>query len=711
MKFAKMQGCGKVCEYVKRYKDTIIKVLLCMLPPILFEVWFRIFVLDTNASLVPAICYGAVVGSVIYFLTGWFTKKVGKIIFCICNSFIAIYFIVQLIYHHIFQVFFSFASMFTVGFDAFEFYKDIFSAVSKNIGPLFLYVLTTAVLCVTFCLFCHWEKVSWKKQLTRGSLFLCFVVVFRFSTILDGTGEMTAYALYTKEWSQIVGAEKLGIFVLAEKDILSLLGFHGSSEDLDDIVIIKRPTTVPVTSTPMVTSTPTPTVTPEPTVAGITPTPTLSPTPTPTSTPTPTPIDTSPNVLAFDFEALAEGESNKEIKKMHEYFANEEYTLKNEYTGMFEGYNLIFITAEGFAPYAMQDGLTPTLQKLSTEGFVFNNYYCPIWYTSTIDGEFANTTGLIPNGTSSLKRLHQHGMPYAFGNMFSELGYITKAYHNHKGSYYDRDKIYPVMGYEYKGREDIGMPQRASGEYYWPASDEVMMQLTVEEYINTEPFHVYYMTVSGHLEYTFTGNQQAFENRAVVKDLPYSDRARAYISCNYELETALTYLMEQLEEAGIADRTVIVLAADHYPYGLTTEEISELTGHEVDEKFELYESTLIIWSGSMEEPVEIDKYCSSIDIIPTVANLFGLEYDSRLYMGKDILSTSDGLVVFKDKSFITEKLMYYAPTKEVILLTEEPLPENYLATMRQIVNNRFAISKGIIDLGYYKYLPSMEALE
>ena len=680
-----------------RYKE----ILLCILPPILFEVWFRFLVLDTNSSLFPAMCYGAIIGSIIYFLTGWFTQKVGKIIFCVCNSLLAIYFMVQLIYHHIFQVFFSFGTMFTVGFEALEFYKEIYSAISDNIGQLLLYILTTVVFCITFCYFCHWEKASWKKQLAQGSFFLCFIVVFRFAIVLGGTGEMTAYALYTEEWSQVVGAEKLGILVLAEKDMLSLLGFHNSGDELEDIVIIKRPTLVPETQTSVTTSTPIPVVT----VEGLTPTLTLSP------TPTQIPIDTSPNILSFDFEALAKAESDKEIKKMHEYFANEEYTLKNEYTGMFEGYNLIFITAEGFAPYAMVDGLTPTLQKLSTEGFVFHNYYSPIWFTSTIDGEFANTTGLIPDGTSSLKRMYQHGMPFALGNRFQELGYITKAYHNHKDTYYDRDKIYPVMGYEYKGRTGIGMPKRADGDYFWPGSDEIMMQLTTGEYINTEPFHVYYMTVSGHLEYNFFGNQMAMANEDIVKDLPYSDPARAYIACNYELEKGLTHLVEQLEQAGIAERTVIVLAADHYPYGLKKEAISELIGHEVDEKFELYESTLIIWSGSMKEPIEVDKYCSSIDIIPTIANLFGLEYDSRLHMGKDILSTSESLVVFRDKSFITEKLMYYAPTQEVTLLTDEELPTDYLETMKQIVDNRFTISKGIIDLGYYKYLPSMEELE
>ena len=114
---------------------------------------------------------------------------------------------------------------------------------------------------------------------------------------------------------------------------------------------------------------------------------------------------------------------------------------------------------------------------------------------------------------------------------------------------------------------------------------------------------------------------------------------------------------------------------------------------------------MILWSPSMETPVEVKKCCMSVDIVPTLANLFGLAYDSRLYMGKDILSDTAGLVIFADKSFLTDKVKYNASDGEVISLTGEELPAAYLETMKQVVSNRFKVSKGIIDLDYYSYLP------
>lgn len=700
-------------------KQELLRCGLCLGLPVLFEVLYQLLVLGGSIGTFYMAFYAVLVGGAVYVATGFLPELAGKIVYCVVNSLLWLYFVVQVVYYYVFEVFFSFASIFAVGTDVMDFKSTIGNAIIANIWNILVYFLLLVACCIFFCMKCDLDKKSWKSRLILVGGWLLAILLFRGSLFLGGTGETSPHSLYAKDWNEKLGAEKLGMLVLAEKDIISLVKGDDMSEELEDIVIVDRP----VIQTPVPTNQPeettAPTKTPSPTGAAVndTPTPQLTglsdvtvtpsatPTPTLSPTPTPTPIDTSPNVLNIDFTALAEAEKNKEIKTLHEYFASEEYTLKNEYTGMFEGYNLIMITAEGFAPYAMQEGLTPTLLKMANEGFVFNNYYSPIWMTSTIDGEFVNCTGLLPDRYYSLRRMIGHDMRFCFGHMFGELGYVTNAYHNHSYSYYDRDETHPSMGYTYKGR---GNGLKVTKQ--WPGSDLEMMELSVPEYIGSEPFHVYYMTVSGHMEYNFSGNRMAYINKEAVADLPYSDQAKAYIACNYELEKAMAYLVEQLEAAGVADRTVIALATDHYPYGLEKETIDELVGHEVEENFELYESTLIIWSPSMEKPVKVDKYCSAIDIAPTLANLFGLEYDSRLYMGKDILSTSEGLVMFQDKSFITDRLMYDAGTGKVTYLTEEELPEDYVKIMKQIVKNRFKISKGIIDLDYYSYLPKEDAV-
>ena len=236
-----------------------------------------------------------------------------------------------------------------------------------------------------------------------------------------------------------------------------------------------------------------------------------------------------------------------------------------------------------------------------------------------------------------------------------------------------------------------------------------MMQVTLPEYITEQTFHTYYMTVSGHMEYTFIGNSMAAKNKEYVKDLPYSEDCKAYIAANKELDLALEYLLAELDKAGVLDKTVIAMSADHYPYGLTQEEINELAGHEVEENFELYKNNFILWNSKIKEPIVIDKYSSSLDIMPTLYNLFGIDYDSRLFMGQDILSDAPALVMMSNQSFITDYIKYNSKTGEVEMLQNVTLPENYLKGYISIVKNKFNVSGSIIKNNFYhKILPYLE---
>ncbi len=410
------------------------------------------------------------------------------------------------------------------------------------------------------------------------------------------------------------------------------------------------------------------------------------------------------NTLDIDFVNLIANESNEKIKNMHIYFNSVEPTQKNEYTGLFKGKNLIFITAEGLDSIAIDETLTPTLYKMATNGIVFNNYYQPIFPVSTSDGEYMNMNSLIPKeGVWSMYRSSFIDMPFAIGNMFNKLGYKTNAYHNHTYTYYDRDKSHPNMGFDYLGCGN-GLEDRMNCKH-WPNSDYEMIEGTYYDYINAETknFATYYMTVSGHLNYNFYGNNMASRNKASVKDLPYSDAVKAYIACNMELDKAMEALLRHLEEAGILDDTLIVMGPDHYPYGLTAKEINEKSIINRDDKFDLYKTSLIMYNPAIEKVV-VDKYTSSIDILPTVYNLFGIDYDSRLLMGRDVFSPGDGLVILSDRSWITDKGKYNSITKKFNAYEGVTVDENYVESVNELVYQKFSMSSLILSNNYYSKL-------
>ena len=411
------------------------------------------------------------------------------------------------------------------------------------------------------------------------------------------------------------------------------------------------------------------------------------------------------NVLDFDLDQLSTMTANEKLQAINAYCAQLAGTNKNERTGMLADYNLILICGESFSSAAIHPEATPTLYKLASEGILFENYYNSFPNTTT-DGEYALMQGLWPDSTrnkatSSLFASRGSYLPFTLGNIFSEQRDVASwGYHNYRGSYYGRDESHPNMGYSMKFAED-GMKFTS----VWPASDLEMMEQSVDDYIGQEQFHAYYMTFSGHYEYRIGTNTIARQNWPLVKDLPYaSEQARAYLSCHIELDRAMEYLLNRLEEAGVADKTAIVIAGDHFPYGLNNKQYGELMGEEPD-AFSKFKDTLIFWVGGLEENIVVEEYCCNVDILPTILNLWGFEFDSRMLAGTDVFSDGEHVAILSDKTWLTDKVWFHTNTGEIrYLVPEEEVPADYIDRMNQLVATRFSVSSDILNQAYYNFV-------
>ncbi|WIV11294.1 alkaline phosphatase family protein [Proteiniborus sp. MB09-C3] len=632
-----------------------------------------------SSGLIFTLLFTISMAALLFIICSSFSDKINYILSSVFLGILAFIFSSQLIYYKFFRTFYTAYSLGN-GSQVLEFWRDILILIFRNVLWIILFFAPVILIIVLgqklFC-FRKIEK-SYKFSLMYFTIFLHIMSLE--AIYINGTDENSAYDLYFNSNYPVLSVEKLGLVTTVRLDFQRLISgwspslkasatelTYSSSEKSACLTYEKDPTLAEF----------------------------------------PTPIAESDkklvgeekieyNIIDIDFELLMSKEENKAIKDMHEYFKNEQPTKKNEYTGKYKGYNLILITAEGFSHYAVNKDVTPTLYKLVNEGYNFTNFYNPIWGVSTSDGEYVACTGLIPkSGVWSFYHSGKNHMPFVMGNQLKKLDYKTVAYHNHTYTYYKRDVSHPNMGYDYKGVGN-GLDVKKT----WPESDLEMMEKTIPEYISNQPFHAYYMTVSGHMQYNFFGNYISSKNKEYVKDLPYFEEGKAYIAAQIELDRALEYLLSQLEEAGIADKTLIVLSADHYPYGLKDDEIDNLAGHEVEKNFELYKSAFILYTKGMK-PVIIDRPCSSLDIIPTISNLLGLEYDSRLLMGKDIFSDSEPLVIFSNRSFITDKGNYNSLTKEFTPVDGIEIEEGYVKSISSIVRNKFYYSAKILETDYY----------
>ena len=399
----------------------------------------------------------------------------------------------------------------------------------------------------------------------------------------------------------------------------------------------------------------------------------------------------------LDFDALDAMTDDEALQTLNAYFRSVPATEKNAYTGLFKGYNLIVICAEAFSGYVIDEELTPTLYRMSQEGIVFKNHYNS-FPNLTTNGEYSLCMGLMPDlSRMSFAVSIENYLPYALGNICTENGMKAMAYHNNVGTFYNRVNTHANMGYDFRA-VDHGLDMQAGS----PSSDLEMMERTMSDYLPHAPFHAYYMTYSGHSDYDFETNEMSIKNRELVEHLEYSEPVKAYLACQLELEKAMAYLVNRLEETGMAEKTVVVLTGDHLPYGLPEEAYAELAGEEaVQQPFWQYRNSFLCWTGGLEEPVVVEDYNCTMDILPTLLNLLGFRYDSRLLAGRDVLADTTHMALLKDGSFLTDEMVYNASTGKTTWTGEED-PE-LEAQLQQYAANQFTVSSAILATDYYEF--------
>ena len=591
-------------------------------------------------------------------ITSIFNEKVNKVLTIILSFTIMLITLAQIVYYNFYNSIFSFLSLTTGTGQVLEFYEMIISVILR-VWYIFVLILVPFILFIIFKnkIF-NFNRNNYKYMLSFIAILLLSLLGIFIVVKKDNKGFYSLQRLLFKTHAPMLTIDKTGLLTMEMIDIERYI--FGFTEDVYDENINKVNQKEEIVK----------------------------------------PIEY--NKTDIDFDKLISEETNETIKNMHEYFKNIDASNKNDYTGLFKGKNLIFITAEAFDTIALSEELTPTLYKMANNSFIFNNYYQPLYPVSTSDGEYMNLTSLIPKeGVWSFSKSSKISMPYGIGNIFKKDGYVTYGFHNHNYKYYDRNKSHKNIGLTYYGCGN-GLEKKMNCKH-WPNSDKEMIDATTNYYIDNDKFMTYYMTVSGHLNYNFNGNNMAYRNKDKVKNLPYSKAVKAYYATQIELDKAMESLLKELESKNKLNDTLIVIAPDHYPYGLTTKQMNEVSTIDRSDKFEKFHTTLIMYNPNIEK-TEVNKVISSIDILPTIYNLYGIEYDSRLLIGRDIFSDNEHIVILSDRSWITDKGRYNSVTKKFTNNTDEVIDEDYINRINTIVNQKYSMSSLVLSNNYYKKL-------
>lgn len=623
----------------KILKNNLINILFLIYDELLFALMFLNNL--KKETLISSFIYILFISFIITLFTSLFNEKANRIINYIIYFLISTWFAGQFVIKNFMDTFFSF-SMFTIAEQVTSFMKEVFLVIFQNLYGIILFFIPFLVL-ILFN-----KKIDFNTKKIRNNLLIYLVLIplslgcylMYLNTKKNET--LGVYDLYYNVNNPNLAIQKLGVLSSGTLDVYrSIFGFN------DKIVKVNKE------------------------------------------------INISNSTYEDNILNISLKENTPTVIK--EYIENTTPSKKNEYTGYFKNKNLIFVVAESYSEIGVNKDITPTLYKLIHSGFVFDNFYVP-YYLSTIGGEFQSLTGLYPD--SSILSIWEDGtntFPYGIATKFKENGYNTYAFHNHSGYFQNRNKYLKSLGFDNFKACEMGLNINCD---VWPESDIEMIDESIKDYIDSDkPFMTYYMTVSGHLEYTFNDNYIASKNKSLVDNLPLSEKAMAYTSSMIELDKALELLINKLEEKNKLDDTVIILLADHYPYGLDIDEINELSSYKRDSLFEINHNSLILWNSKIAT-TKINKVGMPIDVLPTIYNLFNIPYDSRLFAGTDLLSDSPGLVILNNRSWITNNGKYNSIDNTFTGTNDK----EYINYINNIIQNKISYSKTIFNTDGYKYI-------
>ena len=353
--------------------------------------------------------------------------------------------------------------------------------------------------------------------------------------------------------------------------------------------------------------------------------------------------------------------NEEDIKFLNSSFEEVKHP-KNKYTGLFKDKNLIIIQLEGTDSWLINQNDTPTIYSLMNSGYNFTNHYS--FYNgggSTFNSEFAVNTGFVTpfSYNRNAYTFNKNNFPYSLANLFKAKDYSVNAFHMNTGEYYSRTVNYLNWGYDnYYGLIDRNK--------YKDKSYQLDRELILNEEFNKLMFPEegkfvnYTIAYSGHLPFTNTKGvcKMLYDMDNEEKKLQNPDLEIEFVQMSeeecvrrqaQETDYMIKLLLENLKEKNLLDDTVIAVFTDHYLY--TLEDQTILDKYKNTSNNLINNTPFFIWTPGIKKTT-IKEVTSQLNILPTLLNLFGIEYNENNYIAKDALDPKyNGFVFFSDYSW------------------------------------------------------------
>lgn len=423
------------------------------------------------------------------------------------------------------------------------------------------------------------------------------------------------------------------------------------------------------------------------------------------------------------------------LKSVTDYYEeNKREKTSNQFTGIFEGKNVIVIHAESMQTFPMNlkfndQEVTPNMNKLASEGIFFSNFYSQVGVGTSSDAEFTFNTSLMPSTSGTVFVNYFNRTYVSIPQLLKEKGYYTYSMHGNTGDFWNRNTMHKNLGYDkfyskdsYVIDETIGLG--LSDKSFFSQSVEIMKEVKENE---EGPFYTLLITLTNHTPFSDLELIDEFPttidvqigNQTITREYLNNTTMGNYLRSVHYADEAIGEFIEKLDKEGLLENTVLIIYGDHdarleyndYNLLYNYDPISDRILTEEDEGYVTYNKytyeldkkvPFIVWTKDQSFNLTVDTPMGMIDVLPTIGNMLGIE--SPYQLGTDIFSIEeDNMVVFIDGSFLTSKIYYNGSKGELYFINNnEPIIEDYIKQHVDKSSKIIEISNNIISYDLIK---------
>lgn len=342
--------------------------------------------------------------------------------------------------------------------------------------------------------------------------------------------------------------------------------------------------------------------------------------------------------------------------------------VEHERFGIAEGRHVFFIQVESLQALAIKQTIgdqeiTPHINSLLQDSLYFNQVFQQIGAGNTSDAEWMFHTSLYPKGLeATVNYLSGEEVP-SLVRLLNDRDYFTSTYHADAIDYWNRDKLYPALGFQKAYTKEEIPHEDIIG---FGPSDQVLfdfVQQEVKKQVEEDKkIYANIMTLTSHTPFEIPPEKQLLQLPAEFE----GSYAGNYLQSVRYTDEQIGKFIEFLKAEGLYEESLIVITGDHSGLHGTpmkvsdTKLMSELLGHTYTMKDRFLLPFIVAGPGLFQNE-EISTLGGQVDIMPTLTNLLGIVPDGPI-AGHNILQYENNLLTMRyylsGGSFVTNEALY-----------------------------------------------------